>query len=251
MKIWIDRKPCECEKGEYLLTIAERNGIHIPTLCHHAALGEPGCCRVCMVEVEENGSKRLVTACIYPVSRECSVETDSDRVREQRGIILELLRRRAPDSPEIAALCETYGVPKIPRLRSLDSGRCILCGLCVEACGKLGSGAINTMLRGTEKVVGTPYREPSPDCIGCGSCAAVCPTGHIFLSQTEATRFIWGKTFRLVKCERCGAVLDTPESLAHAARRAGQPVPVLCEDCRQLRMTDEMAHTFGRPVAKP
>lgn len=248
MRVTIDQKPCECEKGEYLLTVAERNGIHIPTLCHHAALGEQGCCRVCIVEVAENGRKRIVTACVYPVSRECSVETDSEKVREQRGIILELLRRRAPDSPEITALCETYHAPKLERLRALDSGKCVLCGLCVQACGRLGSGAINTMLRGTEKLVGTPYDEPSPDCVGCASCAEVCPTGHIIVMETAETRTIWGKTFRLATCERCGAVLDTPEALALSAKRAGQPVPVLCEACRRMRMTDEMAHTFGLPI---
>ncbi len=248
MTITINGKPCECEKGEYLLTIAERNGIHIPTLCRHAGLGEQGCCRVCIVEVEENGRKRIVTACVYPVSRACSVETDSDRVREQRGIILELLRRRAPDSPEIAALCETYHAPQIERFTALDSGRCILCGLCVQACGSLGSGAISTLLRGTEKTVGTPYDEPSPDCIGCGSCAAVCPTGHIVASETAGARTIWGKTFELVRCERCGAVIGTPESLAYAAQRGGQTAPTLCEACRRRRMTDEMAHVFGTSV---
>ena len=248
MKITIDNQICECKKGEYILDVAERNGIRIPTLCHHAALGEQGCCRVCIVEVEESGRKRIVTACVYPVSRECAVETDSDRVREQRGIILELLRRRAPESPEIAVLCETYHAPKLDRLRALDSGKCILCGLCVQACGRLGSGAINTMLRGTEKLVGTPYDEPSPDCIGCGSCAEVCPTGHIAVTETADTRTIWGRTFDLVKCERCGAVLDTPESLVHAAKRIGQSVPVLCETCRRRYMTDEMAHTFGISV---
>lgn len=248
MKITIDNQICECRKGEYILDVAERNGIRIPTLCHHAALGEQGCCRVCIVEVEESGRKRIVTACVYPVSRECAVETDSDRVREQRGIILELLRRRAPESPEIAVLCETYHAPKLDRLRALDSGKCILCGLCVQACGRLGSGAINTMLRGTEKLVGTPYDEPSPDCIGCGSCAEVCPTGHIAVTETADTRTIWGRTFDLVKCERCGAVLDTPESLVHAAKRIGQSVPVLCETCRRRYMTDEMAHTFGISV---
>lgn len=248
MNIMINGKACACEKGEYLLDIARRNDIIIPTLCRHAVLGEQGCCRVCIVEVEEKGKKRIVTACIYPVTRECSVETESEKVREQRGIILELLRRRAPDSAEIAALCEAYQAPRIERFRSLDSGKCILCGLCVQACGKLGSGAINTMLRGTEKLVGTPYNEASPDCVGCASCAEVCPTGHIAVTETEDTRTIWGRTFTLVKCARCGAVIDTPEALALEAQRIGQPVPVLCVDCRHRYMADEMAHTYGIPV---
>lgn len=245
MTISINGIPCECEKGEFILTVARRNGIHIPTLCQHASLGEQGACRVCIVEVEENGKRKIVTACVYPVTRECSVETDSERVREERGMILALLRCRAPESADIAKMCEQYGAPALNRLRALPSGKCVLCGLCVKACSALGSGAINTMLRGTEKLVGTPYDEPSTDCIGCGSCASVCPTGHIPLTEDEHSRTIWAQTFSLVKCERCGAPIGTPQALQHAALRSGQPVPTLCEACRRERMTDTMAETFG------
>lgn len=246
MMITINGTKCACEKGEFILAIARRNGITIPTLCRHKALGEQGACRVCIVEVDEGGRKKIVTACVYPVERECSVETDSERVREQRGIILELLRVRAPESAEIAALCEAYHAPRLDRLRVLDTGKCVLCGLCAKACASLGSGAIATMQRGTDKCVGTPYDEPSPDCIGCGSCATVCPTGHIEKTETQDTRTIWGKNFALVHCARCGAPIGTPEELAYAAKRGGLPAATLCESCRRLHMTDEMAHAYGR-----
>ena len=245
MTITINGIQCECEKGEYIFTVAQRNGIHIPTLCRHASLGEQGACRVCIVEVEEGGKRKIVTSCVYPIMRECSVETDSERVREERGVILALLRCRAPESAEIARLCDQYDAPALHRLRPLPSGKCVLCGLCVSACNSLGSGAINTMQRGTDTLVGTPYDEPSPDCIGCGSCAAVCPTEHIVLVETPKTRTVWGKQFAIVRCERCGAPIGTPEELAHAAKRSGQPVPTLCETCRKLHITDTMAGTFG------
>ena len=245
MTITINGTVCKCERGEYILTIARRNGIAIPTLCQHASLGEQGACRVCIVEVEESGRKKIVTACVYPVTRECSVETDSERVREERGVILALLRCRAPESADIAEMCERYNAPELSRLRPLPTGKCVLCGLCVKACNALGSGAINTMLRGTQKLVGTPYDEPSADCIGCGSCASVCPTGHIALVQDEHSRTVWEKTFDLSHCERCGAPIGTREELLHAAKQSGQPVATLCESCRKMRITDTMAETFG------
>lgn len=248
MTITINGISCECEKGEFILTVARRNGIEIPTLCQHKALGEQGACRVCIVEVEEGGKKKIVTACVYPISRECSVETDSARIREERGVILALLRCRAPESPDIERLCQAYDAPELSRLKPLPTGKCILCGLCVKACNSLGSGAINTMLRGTEKLVGTPYNEPSPDCIGCGSCAAVCPTGHIELTETQEKRTVWGRDFDLVRCARCGAPIGTPEAIRHAAKRAGQPEATLCENCKRRHMTDEMAHTYGMRV---
>ena len=42
MNITINGKICACEKGEFLLAVARRNGILIPTLCHHPALAGQG-----------------------------------------------------------------------------------------------------------------------------------------------------------------------------------------------------------------
>jgi len=38
--------------GETILSIAERNGIYIPTLCYHHKIKPTGACRICLVEVE-------------------------------------------------------------------------------------------------------------------------------------------------------------------------------------------------------
>ena len=51
MIVTIDGKPCECQKGEFLLQIARRNGIEIPTLCHHESLPGQGCCLLFIFEV--------------------------------------------------------------------------------------------------------------------------------------------------------------------------------------------------------
>ena len=63
MIIKIDGKECICEKGETLLTIARRNGIFIPTLCHHDSQEEGmGACRLCIVEINERGRKSVVVS---------------------------------------------------------------------------------------------------------------------------------------------------------------------------------------------
>lgn len=241
----IDGKACQFEPGEFLLTVAERNGIHIPTLCHHAALAGQASCRVCIVELEEAGHKSVAAACVYPLSQDCVVETNSPRIREQRGLILALLRSRAPESAEIAALCEEYNAPEISRFKPLDSGSCILCGLCVKACESLGSGAISTMWRGIDKKISTPYDEASPDCIGCLSCAETCPTGHIQYSRSPGKLHIWEKDFKVLHCTVCGVPLGTPEALAYAAQSSGQELDQLCPECRRLAITDELAHAYG------
>jgi len=252
MNITIDGKAVECENGEYLLDVAARNGINIPTLCHHEALKGLGSCRVCIVETEIDGRRDIVASCVYPLERDCAVYTDSDRVRRHRRMILALLQARAPGSIEIARLCEEYGTQKYRRFSARSKGdgsgdtKCILCGLCVKACESLGTGAIGTVGRGVEKKVSTPYDEPALVCVGCGSCAAVCPTGAIELKEDSSTRTIWGKEFDLEFCKECGAVTGTAFEMYRAANRIGAEPPELCGDCRKKAITGVMASTYGK-----
>ena len=248
MTITINNKPCACEPGEYILDIAARYGIAIPSLCHHDGLRGQACCRVCIVEVETDGRRSIVTACVYPVGRECAVFTDSENIRRQRRMVLRLLRAKAPKSDEVARLCKEYDVPETDdRFEEDANGKCILCALCVKACGSLGTGAIGTAGRGVAKTVTTPYDEPSLACVGCASCAAVCPTGFIEVSEADDQRTIWNKTFPLVKCKCCGAVMGTMMELWRAAQKTGaDETPELCEMCRKKAITDVMAATYGR-----
>ena len=66
-----------------------REGIFIPTLCHHPLLKPEEACRICVVEVE--GEEKLVASCAAPVKEGMVIETDSQRVLEARRGILELL----------------------------------------------------------------------------------------------------------------------------------------------------------------
>jgi bidirectional [NiFe] hydrogenase diaphorase subunit len=245
MIIHINGRECTCEKGEFLLTVARRNGFIIPTLCHHEAILGQGCCRLCIVEIEDRGRRQVVVSCVYPVEKEIDVYTDSDKIRRERGMILRLLQKRAPDSPEIQGLCSIYHAPEIPRFLSVDGGKCVLCGLCAKACAELSVGAISTVNRGVTKEVCPPYHEPSSVCVGCGSCAAICPTCAIPITETADSRTIWGRTFRLVRCAHCGKPIGTEEELACAAQKAGEEPDTLCPDCRKAELAKVFAHTYG------
>ena len=249
MIIKIDGKECTCEKGEYLLTVARRNDIWIPTLCQHDSQEDGiGACRLCIVEVTERGRKSVVVSCVYSVNSEIEVETNSERIRRERGMILALLASRAPESPVISQMSRFYGAPSTDRFVKVDGEKCVMCGLCAKACSSLSVGAISTVNRGITKKISTPYGDPSSVCIGCGACAKVCPTDAIELIEDDQTRTIWGKTFPLIRCTRCGAVIGTREQIEEAARRSGEEPDYLCDTCRKERMARVMADTFGFDV---
>ncbi len=246
LEIVIDGKTCTCESGEYLYDVAKRNGIFIPVLCRSDAFEDHrACCRVCIVEVEIRGRTKVVTACVYPVEQECIVRTKSERILRERAVIMSLLAHRAPESDLIAGMARGMGAGEdLDRLVSLDSGKCILCGLCVQACNSLGTGAISTVNRGTDKMIDTPYGRESAACVGCLSCANVCPTGAIEYTQTSDSRTIWNRTFSIVKCEQCGAPMGTPEAIAHASTGVGEDAHTICGDCRKRQLADSMMETY-------
>ena len=246
MKINIDGRPCTCEKGEILLHIAKRNEITIPTLCHHEGLPGQGCCRVCIVEVETDGRRSIVTACIYPVERECSVFTNNETVRRQRGMVLSLLHAMAPESEDIKNLHDECGAPVYERFVKRAGEKCIVCGLCVKACESLGTGAISTVNRGIDKMVTTPYDEPSIPCVCCASCAAVCPTGAITVEENDTGRRLWNKTLHFKACIACGAPIGTNFEIIRASKRINADRPELCDACRKKAIAKVMAATYGR-----
>ena len=244
LTITIDGRECSCEKGEYLYDIARRNDIWIPVLCRHDAFEDHrACCRICIVEVEIRGRRKVVTSCVYPVEEECAVYTASEKILEERAVIMALLAHRAPESGRMAEMNKFMGRPGFDRLVSVDGEKCILCGLCVQACNSLGTGAISTVLRGTEKRVDTPYGNPSAFCVGCLSCANVCPTDAIAYTQTDTTRTIWNREFDLVFCAECGELMGTAESVRHAVGD-GAEAPATCDSCRKRKLADEMMRTY-------
>ena len=172
----IDDKKVTGEEGMTVLEVARAAGIAIPTLCYHEKLEPYGGCRLCLVEIGTPPRTRLVTSCVYPAADRLTVKTRSERVIQNRKMLLEILLARAPGAKIIRDLAEEYGASKA-RLKK-KATYCILCGLCVRYCAEIKKAdAISFIGRGIEREV-MFIPEISPEsCPPCRECFPLCPTG--------------------------------------------------------------------------
>jgi heterodisulfide reductase subunit A2 len=177
----LNGKEVQGEEGAYILQVARNYGVEIPTLCHHDALEPAGMCRLCTVELFDGRRTRFVTACNYPIWDGMEVSTDTEAVREGRKLIVEMLLARCPDVPLLKDMAKEYGIEASRFDKEGDT--CILCGLCVRMCERMGNSAISLTGRGVDMQVDTPFQAQTDVCMACGACASVCPTGHITLEK--------------------------------------------------------------------
>ncbi len=178
IRFTINGKPVEAEEGWTVLETARHYHIPIPTLCYHEAVKPSGACRLCVVEAKQGDRSKVVISCMYPAEEGLTIETDSERVRNVRRWILEMLLAECPASREVQKLAAEYGVQKTRFTVENPEEECLLCGLCVRVCQEVvGVRAISFGSRGVHKHVATPYMIPNQACIACGACVTVCPTG--------------------------------------------------------------------------
>jgi len=212
--ISIDGNEISVPLGTTILDAARTLGIHIPTLCHHEDLCVAGVCRICVVEVE--GQRTLQASCAYPITQAISVQTHSQKVRQARRHIVDLLLSEhygecytcsRNNNCELQALAKEYGVdsfrfghPDAPRYEVdassysviRDMNKCVLCRRCVRTCIDLQEvGVLEAVGRGEKTTIATYRDKPLGDvvCINCGQCINRCPTGA--LRANDPTDEVW------------------------------------------------------------
>lgn len=248
----LDGQPVRARPGETVLSVAKRHGIRIPALCHHESVSAYGACRLCVVEVFWGKRSKLVTSCIYMPYENDRVETDNERVRRTRRMVLELLLARCPNVEVIRDLAREYGVDAA-RFRTngaADTERCILCGLCVRVCGEVvGQHAISYANRGMERVITTPFADQAEECVGCGACVFVCPTDALHYEDIDGQRIMkeLKTTLPLLKCRVCGRPFATEKQVARIRERLNLPdeLAETCPSCRGSEFRGAMEQTLG------
>lgn len=218
LKLTIDGKKVAAPEGATALDVLKKSGIRIPTLCHHPSLKPSGTCKLCAVEVrgKATGRPRVMLACILKVTAGMEIRTDSEMVSRARAAAFRNLIQMAPQAANIRALAKSFEV---------DTGAppdgCIRCRLCIRVCKEIvGPGALRM-----EKRDGQNYVVPIEGlCIGCGTCANICPTKVIDVRDRDGVRTISirGEVIGrhpLQRCEGCGKEYATPKFLNHIHHR--------------------------------
>ncbi|MFW6081082.1 MAG: 2Fe-2S iron-sulfur cluster-binding protein [Desulfosalsimonas sp.] len=219
-EITIDGQPVNAEADQRLIEVLKKQGMDIPALCYHPALSPAGECKLCSVEViYPDKPAQIKLSCVVRPSEGMEVRTNNDRVYRARTNAFKNLARYAPESKVIRRLAEKHGIDI-----GAPPDECIRCRLCIRACRELvGADALKIEKRGRD---GTRYVVPKAGnkCIGCGTCANICPTGAIQQEDRNGLRII---SIRdeiigqnpLLQCEACGRYFATPKFLSRIEDR--------------------------------
>lgn len=210
--LFINGKSVEYTNESNLLEVIRKAGFNVPTLCYRPDLTKFGACRMCVVEVEyPNGRVIVNSSCTMPPEPNIKVKTNSDRVRKIRKTVLELLLSNhdrectvcdRSGTCELQQYANEYGIKELRYSKKKltdylpvdftnpsivrDANKCILCGACVRACSEYhGIGVLGFANRGSKtKVQPMNGKElSSVDCVYCGQCKAVCPTGALTIKN--------------------------------------------------------------------
>ncbi len=207
--LYIDGREVDFTNEKNLLEVIRKEGLNVPTFCYRPDLTSFGSCRMCVVEIEGRG---IQSSCTMPPEAGLKIHLNTDKVRKIRKTVLELLLANhkcecltcdKSGNCELQKYAMEYGITEIrfPKLKEedyqpvddynpsiiRDPSKCILCGACVRACSEFqGHSVLGFVNRGANtKIEPMNGRFLSQvDCVFCGQCQAVCPTGALTIKSS-------------------------------------------------------------------
>jgi NADP-reducing hydrogenase subunit HndD len=195
MKVTINGKIVEAKEGETILSVAERNGFEIPTLCFHSDVKIGASCRICVVKVNE----KMVPSCSTKVKEGMDIVISNEEIEKARKINLELLFSQHQEecfdciwntNCKMLELAKKYNVQinrfedrkknypvyKFGPSLEFDSSKCIDCRNCIDICKKQGVEYLEIKGKGHLFEV-IPSQKENKECVYCGQCIIHCPAG--------------------------------------------------------------------------
>jgi len=233
VEFFINGQPVQAEDNQTVMQAAKANGYFIPYFCWHPHLSVPGNCRICMVEVtnegQAEGSGWLDIACNMPITKGMRVLTDSERVRARRKETLQFITLNHPVDCGIcdkAGECtlqdyhyEYNGAPSIShdvKVHAtkhyalserivLDNERCIMCTRCVRFTREVSkSHALGVQSRGDHSLIrpvedGAFEADPYSDNV-----IDLCPVGALLSRSFLHKARVWYLEPTPSVCPGCG-----------------------------------------------
>ena len=206
VQLTIDGNVITVPEGTTIFDAARMNGIKIPTLCHLQNETPVGVCRVCVVD---DGKRVLTASCVRQVTKDDKdkmvVSTNSDRVRNTRRTLVELLmsdhpspcaREQHTEDCELEKMARAEGIvtPRFARravsrgqdptsfVIAVDHDACILCDRCIRGCAEIrNNNVLGRFGKGYEAGIAFDNHLPMGEssCVSCGECMVDCPTGAL------------------------------------------------------------------------
>ncbi len=204
--------------GTSIMRAAMEAGISIPKLCATDSVEAFGSCRLCLVEIDGRpGTPASCTTPVAPGIKVHTQSDAVQKIR--RGVMelyasdhpVPGLTSAANGDSDLQSMAARVGLREIryqpvadhvrqygpegvqnPDWKPIDdsnpyftydASKCIVCSLCVRACEEVqGTFALTIEGRGFDSRVSAGMADDnflSSDCVSCGACVQVCPTGSL------------------------------------------------------------------------
>jgi NADH-quinone oxidoreductase subunit G len=197
----IDGKTYEVRRNQTIFQACRSAGIFIPALCFHPDLPPWGQCGVCVVVID---GTRFAYSCMQQVLAGMKITTQSPDLMKKASEAVEQFIdvTSLPESSELNVIMNHLqhakarsGHPDRSTALSFDPGLCINCGRCHRMCCEV------------QGIAALQHADPhfsGSNCISCGQCICVCPTGA--LSESSST----GPVLRAIAAGKVMVLMAAP-----------------------------------------